>query len=103
MARLRARHAARILPARCYERESVPFKALDGVVDAVAELVQFVVLADAAHARVAPCGDLPEVLLEAVDRSGDAVGHEDAHGDRQRDQHPQGQEQVLRQDARRLR
>ncbi len=45
---LRAQHRALVLPARCFERESVPFKALDGVVDALAVVLRKLARAEAA-------------------------------------------------------
>ena len=51
-----------VLPGRCYERESVPYKALDGVVDALARWLARLPKVDAAMMLPARAGLLAEVF-----------------------------------------
>jgi len=81
LASLRTRRAAVVLPARCYERESVPFKALDGVIDALADVLRKLGSVEAAAlmprdvyllARLFPVLDSVPALKAAVVRTRDA-------------------------------
>src|SRR3982750_1542915 len=57
---------------------------VERLVERRAELLQLVLAADAAHARILAARDRLQVLLEAVERPGDAERHDDAdaHGHR---------------------
>ena len=59
-----------------------------------------VVLADATGVDGLAARDPAQVLLEAVDGSGDAEGHQGPHGERQRQEDGEGEEQGLHEEPR---